>query len=227
MTPTPPKSNNAVLILGGFIIIGIGVMIAFALVTNTNNSDDVTPLEPQLCNDIDLAIDDTGILDINPRCVLEDFTFTATTGEDFSRSNLEGELALVYFGYINCPDFCPPTMLDFQSIQELLGDDAEQVNFVFVTVDPERDTVEALDAYMNRFNESFIGLVGNDAELTRIASDYDLTYEAQPESAPGIYTVDHTVSRYLIDSNGQLIRRFSFALSPGSIANEIEAVLAG
>lgn len=218
----------------GFAIFAVAIFIGifgigFAILTRDEDnpvSDDTASIgEVQACSAVDKTLDDSGIATFEPGCTLENFTFTGTDGEPVSLSDLNGKLTLVYFGYTHCPDFCPPTLLDFQTIHEQLGDLADQVQFVFITVDPERDTVQTLGDYLSRYEDYIIGLVGNDDELTRIAADYDLTYEAQPADSNGEYTVDHTISRYLIDSDGNLIRRFSFGISPGTIRNQIETVL--
>ncbi|MEQ8672396.1 MAG: SCO family protein [Aggregatilineales bacterium] len=212
------------------IAIFIGILgIGFSILTRDEDNPitEDTTAETKPCAEVDKTLDDGGIATFAPGCTLENFTFSGTEGDPISLTDLNGKLALVYFGYTHCPDFCPPTMLDFQNIHDRLGELSEQVEFVFITVDPARDTAESLGDYLSRYEPYIRGLVGDDAELSRIASDFDLTYEAQPADASGNYTVDHTISRYLIDENGALIRRYSFAISMGTIANDIETILNG
>ncbi|HSR30941.1 MAG TPA: SCO family protein, partial [Anaerolineae bacterium] len=94
-----------------------------------------------------------------------DFALTDENGGVFRLSDQQGNVVLLFFGYTSCPDVCPTTLATWRKIHEALGEDAERVRFVFVTVDPERDTAERLGMHVNAFNPDFIGLTGTPEEL--------------------------------------------------------------
>ncbi|MCG8350106.1 MAG: SCO family protein, partial [Chloroflexales bacterium] len=98
---------------------------------------------------------------IEPPRQLTDFSLPGSTGETLSLSDLRGKMVLVYFGYTFCPDFCPMTLADFARIKQELGAQADQVVFMMISVDAERDTPEVLARYMSAFDEDFIGLTGD------------------------------------------------------------------
>jgi protein SCO1/2 len=168
-----------------------------------------------------------GITPLEPPIVLTDFTMPASTGEDVSVSDLNGKYALLFFGYTHCPDFCPNTLAEFSQIKQDLGEDAEQVQFVFVSVDGERDTPEVLNEYVTRFDPAFIGLQGDDATLAEIGGDYGLSYQLHTDEADenGNYAVDHTTYTYLLDPQGQLRALISYNAERADIVAYIQSLL--
>jgi len=111
---------------------------------------------------------------------------------------------VLFFGYTHCPDVCPTTLAEAAQALKALGPDADRVQVLFVTVDPERDTRDVLASYVTAFDPRFLGLYG-DAEATkRAAKEFKIYYEKRPESAPGSYSVDHSSQTYVIDPQGRL-----------------------
>ena len=111
---------------------------------------------------------------------------------------------MLFFGYTHCPDVCPTTLAEAAQALKALGPDADRVQVLFVTVDPERDTRDVLASYVTAFDPRFLGLYG-DAEATkRAAKEFKIYYEKRPESAPGSYSVDHSSQTYVIDPQGRL-----------------------
>ena len=216
------SSSSAVIAFG---VIGIIILLGLGLALFVSqNGDEVDDNNTSISQEIeDDAVD--GIREISPPQSLQNFTFTASNGADISLSEFAGQYILLYFGYTNCPDFCPSAMLDYSNVIESLGEDANQVTFMMISVDPERDTPELLNTYVSRYDESIVALSGNHEELERIAQDYNLTYQAQPETSAGFYTVDHTTSKFLIDPEGNLIQIFSWGLSPITITQTLRAHL--
>lgn len=147
-------------------------------------------------------------------------------GEPFSLESIEGDLALIYFGYTTCPDLCPTTLSDFKGVKDSLGDDADRVHFMMVTVDPERDTPERLKEYMRAFDPDFIGLTGDDAQLEEAKAGYGVYAQRvdYPESATG-YLVDHTSLTYLIDTDGRLRLTYSTGFDPDMIVEDVKHLL--
>lgn len=148
---------------------------------------------------------------IDPPLLLDDFTMPATTGEDLSLSDFQGKWVLMFFGYTHCPDFCPTTLAEYRLIVQMLGDDAEELQVVFVSVDGERDTPDVLAQFLKRFNPDFIGLSGTDKTLGPIRTEFGLFYERQTETgSEADYLVDHTTRSYLIDPDGNLRIMYSY-----------------
>lgn len=159
--------------------------------------------------------------------VVSDFTLVNQKGEETRLSDLQGKLIVLSFGYTHCPDVCPITLAQFGRVRNLLGEDAEQVQFVFISVDGTRDTPERLAQYLPVFNADILGLTGDDAVIRTIISEYGGEYTLN--NAGGLrenYTVDHTASKFLIDANGHWRRTYGYNLAPDVIAADIQSLLA-
>lgn len=163
---------------------------------------------------------------LEPPRPMTDFTLTDHTGAPFSLSDLNGRPALVFFGFTNCPDICPATLAEFKRVQTLLGDDASEVAFVFVSVDGARDTPERLAQYVGAFDPAFIGLTGDDSAIRPIADEFGAYYQAvSVEGSETDYLVDHTASTFAIDREGRLAIVFSYGTPPDAIAQRLRALL--
>ena len=134
----------------------------------------------------------------------KDFRLTDHNGKVRTLADFRGKAVVMFFGYTQCPDVCPTTMLEMKSVLQQLGADAKRVQVLFVTVDPERDTRELLSSYVPAFDPGFLGLYG-DAEVTaKTAREFRVFYQKQPGSTPGSYTVDHTAGSYVFDPQGRV-----------------------
>ncbi|NJO85086.1 MAG: SCO family protein, partial [Blastochloris sp.] len=142
-----------------------------------------------------------------------DFTLTDHNEQPFRLSEQRGKVVLMFFGFTTCPDICPTTLSDMNALERALGDDAEQVDVVFVTVDPERDTADRLKRYVTNYNPSFIGVYGTQAELDPVIKSYGVVANKRelPDSALK-YTMDHSAFVYLIDRSGKWQQVFSFGM---------------
>ncbi|MEJ2757279.1 MAG: SCO family protein [Anaerolineales bacterium] len=150
----------------------------------------------------------------------------ASDGTTFELANQQGKIVLIFFGYTSCPDVCPTTLSDLKRVTEILGDKAEQTQVVFVTVDPERDTVEKLHSYLSLFNSTFIGLTGNEKELSQVYTEYGVYREIDTASKTEAgYLVNHSSRLYLINQDGDLYITYSYGTDPESIAADIEYLL--
>lgn len=133
---------------------------------------------------------------IDPPRQLQDFTLTTQTGAPLSLSELRGRIALLFFGYTHCPDFCPATLLAYRRIEEMLGDNAGEVAFVFISVDGERDTPEVVADYLDeRGVADFVtGMTGDEATVQRVGADYGLYVDIlRATETDEDYLVDHSV----------------------------------
>ncbi len=166
---------------------------------------------------------------LDPPKDVADFTLTDQTGAPFTMSSLHGQAVVVYFGYTNCPDVCPTTLADYKRLKADLGTDADQVRFVFVSVDGQRDTPQRLNDYMNAFDPTFIGLTGEDATIRTITRDFGVFFQrVTSANTSEDYLVDHTASTFILDREGRLAMVFSYGTDPAIMAQRIQReVLSG
>lgn len=156
-----------------------------------------------------------------------DFTLTGQTGKSFHFSAQHADATLMFFGYTFCPDVCPGTMAEFRQAIKLLGSDAKRVQFIFVSVDPERDTPARLQEYLSRFDPAIIGLTGSEQVVAEVVKAYGIVAEkkAFAGSSAG-YLVSHTAASFLIDPTGHVRVKFPFGTDPQVLANDVRVVLA-
>ena len=156
-----------------------------------------------------------------------DFTLTNQYGETFRLSDQRGNVVLLFFGYTSCPDVCPTTLATWRKVHEGLGDDADQVRFVFVTVDPERDTPERLGLHVNAFNPDFVGLAGTQEELQPVYDVFNVFFEKDESSGSALgYLVSHTATAFLIDRDGMWRLRIPYGTEAVDIVHDIQPLLA-
>ena len=133
-----------------------------------------------------------------------DFALTDHTGKPRTLADFKGKVVLMFFGYTQCPDVCPTTMAEMSAVMKELGPQADQVQVLFVTVDPERDTRELLAQYVPAFDPRFLGLYGDAAATARVAKEFKVFYAKVPGKTPGSYSMDHTAGSYVFDRNGKI-----------------------
>ena len=151
---------------------------------------------------------------------------TRDNGASFKLSGMRGNIVLLFFGYTSCPDVCPTTMAELkQALEALHENDAKQVKVLFVTVDPERDTPERVQQYVNHFNSDFIGLSGTESELADVWKDYGVFRENVEGASAAGYLVNHTARVTLIDRNGNLRLSYAFDTPVDSIVHDLKLVL--
>jgi protein SCO1/2 len=129
------------------------------------------------------------------------FTLVDDTGAPVTDKTLAGKPYTIYFGYTYCPEFCPTTLLDLSRWIKQLGPDADKLNYVFVTIDPERDTPELMHTYLSSFDHHIRGFSGTPAEIAKIAKEYRVYYKKIPQEGD-TYVMDHSTITYLMEANG-------------------------
>lgn len=174
---------------------------------------------------VDSASVFTGGMPIDPPREMPDFTLTDNDGEPISLSDLRGKITLLYFGYTHCPDLCPTTMSSYKRVKAMLGETADRVAFVMVSIDGRRDTPAEMKKYLGQFDPAFIGMTGSESDVEGIAISYHVTAEAQVEGSAGQYNVDHTSSLYMIDARGRLVMEYMYGTEPDVIAEDIQRML--
>ncbi len=161
----------------------------------------------------------------DPLVSAPDFTLKDAQGGDFRLQAHHDKIVLLFFGYTYCPDVCPTTLAELKQAVEELGDNAGNVQVVFVSVDPGRDTSGEMQKYVERFSPSFIGLSGSEEELAPIWNDYGVFREVVGDASGTDYIVNHTARVILIDQNGNMRLSYGFQTPPEDIAHDIEILL--
>lgn len=177
-----------------------------------------------------------------PACAPQDAGFHATdiTGSAFGRhlalrdhdgrprslEQFRGKAVVVFFGYTACPDVCPTTLARYARVMQILGKQAGQVQVLFVTLDPERDTPARLKQFVPWFHPGFIGLYGSRAEIDAAAKEFKV-FSARREGGGLGYTLDHTAASYVFDPAGRLRLYVADGMSAEDIAADLGRLLAG
>jgi protein SCO1/2 len=132
------------------------------------------------------------------------FALTDHTGKPRTLADYKGKVVVVFFGYTQCPDVCPTTMAEMAGVMQKLGPQADQVQVLFITLDPERDTQPLLASYVPAFDKRFVGLYGTPEQTAKTAKEFKVFYSKVPGTSPGSYTIDHTAGSYVFDKDGRL-----------------------
>jgi len=140
-------------------------------------------------------------------------------------TDFKGKVVALFFGYTHCPDVCPTTMDDMSKALKLLGDERSQVQVLFVTLDPERDTQEVLAQYVPSFDPSFLGLYGDMATTEQVARDFKLFYKKQASGGKSGYTIDHSAGIYVFDKKGALRLFMNHGQKPQDIAHDLKQLM--
>jgi len=155
---------------------------------------------------------------VSPRYLLMGTNGRSVMAEDFRE-----RFQLIAFGFVSCPDVCPTTLLEMQQVLLALGERAQYLQPIFITVDPQRDTLEVLKAYTANFDKRILGLTGS-AELVRFAANnfkVDFARVQAPGAAPNVYTIDHTAGMFLPGPDGQLLKKFAYRTPAKDITAQI------
>ncbi|UCC53662.1 MAG: SCO family protein [Anaerolineaceae bacterium] len=151
-----------------------------------------------------------------------DFTLTGLNGEPVSLHDFRGQAVMIYFGYTFCPDVCPATMVELAQASEMLGKDAEKVQVILISLDPDRDTPQKLNEYVTHFDPSFIGITGSEDEIAAVATLYGIFYEKHEGTVATGYLIDHTASVVTIDPDGYLRLVYPFNTPAEDIAEDLQ-----
>lgn len=133
-----------------------------------------------------------------------ELALTGHDGKPRTLADFRGKAVVLSFGFTHCPDVCPTTLADLAGVMKKLGADAERVQVLFVTVDPERDGPAVLSKYVPAFDARFLGLTGDAAATQRVAKEFRIFYEKRAGGAPGAYSIDHSAQSFVLDARGRL-----------------------
>ena len=140
-------------------------------------------------------------------------------------SEISNKLMLIYFGFTYCPDVCPTTLIKMADVIDRLGDDALQVNSIFISVDPERDNVEVVNDYVSAFHNQIIGLTGNKEQISDVARDWGVYYQKEFFDGAEEYTVNHLDIIFLANANGEFIDFFPPKIQSALIVEKVRNLI--
>ena len=146
-------------------------------------------------------------------------------GQPRTLADFKGKVVVVFFGYTQCPDVCPTTMVELAQVKKALGKDGERVQGMFVSIDPERDTPEILKAYMASFDPSFVALRGSVEQAQAAAKEFKVFFAKVPGKTEGSYTMDHTAGSYVFDPSGKVRLFVRYGAGADALATDIRALL--
>lgn len=156
----------------------------------------------------------------------KNFTLTDHTGKTRSLSDYQGKVVLIFFGFTQCPDVCPTTLAELSEVMKKLGSDADRVQVLFITVDPERDTQTVLGQYVPAFDPRFVGLTGSVEQIAAVAKDFKAFYQKVP-TPNGSYTVDHFSGMYAFDATGRIRLFIRYRAPMESVVADVKTLLKG
>ena len=153
------------------------------------------------------------------------FTLESSQGDQYSLKDHQGKFQILFFGYTYCPDICPTTLYKLKTVKEELGNNSDEVEIVFVTVDPKRDTQEKLTNYLHSFDDSFFGLTGDEPALEQVWKDYGVFRQESIADGSKDYLVDHSTRLYLIDKSGNLKVTYFVDVTVSDMVSDIKYLI--
>lgn len=164
-------------------------------------------------------------VDITGAQYAREFTLTDHTGARRSLADYKGKVVVVFFGFTQCPDVCPTTLSDLAQVKQKLGPAGNDLQVIFITVDPERDSQQVLAQYVPGFDPSFLGLYGSAQDIERTAKEFKVFYQKVAGKTPTAYTMDHTAGSYVFDRDGRVRLFLKHAQGVDAIAADLKRLL--
>ena len=165
-------------------------------------------------------------VDITGADYAKGFELKDAAGASRTLADYRGKAVVLFFGYTQCPDICPTTMVELKSVMQQLGSDADRVQVLFVTLDPARDTAALLSQYVPAFDARFVGLRADEATTVRTARDFRIFYQVVPGPTATSYTLDHTAGSYVFDPSGRVRLFFRSGQTAASMTHDLRLLLA-
>jgi protein SCO1/2 len=159
-----------------------------------------------------------------PAAIGGPFQLTDQTGHAVTEKDLHGKPTLIFFGFTHCPDVCPTSLFEISEVLRAMGNDADRLNAYFISVDPERDTSEAIKEYLSSFDPHLKGLTGSPEAVAKVISSYRV-YAKKVPLKDGDYTMDHTALIYLMDRDGKFVAPFNLKRTPEAAAADLKRYL--
>lgn len=164
-------------------------------------------------------------VDVTGADYARDFALTDHKGQPRSIKDFAGKVVVLFFGYTQCPDVCPTSMLELVEVKKLLGKDGARLQGLFVTIDPARDTPEVLKAYMENFDPSFLALYTTADKLPELAKEFKVYYKKADGPTPTSYSMDHSAGSYVFDTKGKVRLYTRYGAGAAALAADIKLLL--
>jgi protein SCO1/2 len=155
-----------------------------------------------------------------------ELNLTDADGQRRHLADFKGKVIVVFFGFTQCPDVCPTTMVELAQVKKALGADSDRVQGIFVTIDPERDTAAVLKAYVTNFSPDFVALRGTADETKAAAKQFKVFYAKVPGKTPESYTMDHTAGSYIFDAQGHIRLFTRYGSGAEALTHDLKLLLA-
>lgn len=155
----------------------------------------------------------------------KDFRLTGHDGQPRTLADFKGKVVAVFFGFTQCPDICPTSLAEIAEALKPLGARSDEVQVLFVSVDPERDTPELLAKYVPSFDPRFLGLTGTPEQIAQVTKDFKVFFQKVKGSTPGSYTIDHTAGTYVFDRTGKLRLFVKHGQGPEALTQDLTTLL--
>jgi len=155
----------------------------------------------------------------------KNFSLTDHSGHIRNLNDFKGKIVVIFFGYTQCPDVCPTTMLEMANVMKQLGNLADQVQVLFITLDPERDSTQRLSQYVPSFDKRFIGLSGTKESIDEVAKEFKVFHQKVPAQTAGNYSIDHTAGMYVFDTQGRLRLFVNPTVGSAALIHDIKLLL--
>ncbi len=166
-------------------------------------------------------------IDITGADYARQLNLTDADGKARTLADFKGKVAVVFFGYTQCPDVCPTTLAEIATVKKRLGADGDKVIGVFVSIDPERDTAPVLKAYVGSFGKDFVALRGSVDETKAAAREFKVFFAKVPGTTDGSYTMDHTANSFVFDPQGRVRLAERYGAGPDALVQDVKALLDG
>lgn len=212
ISPPPARSNGAA---RGAALIARLLALLFASAAAFALSGCKPSATPPAYKSTDISGIDSG----------KTFRLNDHTGQPRTLSDFKGKIVVLFFGYTQCPEACPNTLMELARAMKRLGPDAEKVQVLFVTLDPERDTPALLAQYVPAFHPGFIGLYGTPQQTVETAKEYRIFYNKVAGGAPDSYTIDHSLGSHIYDQSGKLRLLSSYGMGADDLAHDIKLLI--
>jgi protein SCO1 len=165
-------------------------------------------------------------IDITGAEYARELNLTDANGQARTLADFKGKVTVVFFGYTQCPDVCPTTLLELAQVKQALGADGARVQGVFVTIDPDRDTPEILKAYVGNFGADFVALRGTEEETKTAAKNFKVYFNKVPGKTATSYTMDHTAGSYVFDAAGKVRLFTRYGTGAEALTHDLKLLLA-
>lgn len=164
-------------------------------------------------------------IDLTGADYAQGFSLLDHNGQLRTLKDFAGKIVVVFFGFTQCPDVCPTALAELAQVKQLLGPNADKLQAIFITVDPERDTPELLKPYMANFDPGFLALRPTPEQLPQVARDFKIYYKKVEGKTPGSYTMDHSAGSYVFDTKGRIRLYNRYGAGVDVLASDIQLLL--